>query len=288
MTARGRNVLWFILLLALFILGAERMAASLGFDIETPKTIQTKGRSDPPSSPPVINQEALRQAARLVPIYPAGSLVVEAPPEPPSQTKESQKARLPEPVETPAPSPLTANVGAERASTPTMSLKGELPALEVDYQDIGFNRYLDVSERIGRFFVLVEGEDGRTMRGPEVSLIRGVVSQATATDLAPLAMHRPNLVSGDPTIRQRLSAIQLPPGTRTDSLILYLTKPFDSVLWGAIADTVAKHGLQLADVDRISGRYVLDRRGVSLRLETAILRKNGRALELSRLVKVTL
>lgn len=288
MTARGRNVLWLILLLALFILGAERIAASLGFDIEPAKTIQTKGRSDPPSSPPIINQEALRQAARLVPLYPAGSLSVEVPPESPSSVEKNEKRVPAQPAKATTPTPPPSAAKLPNLAPPTVSLNGELPALEVDYREIGFNRYLDVSERIGRFFVLVEGENGRTMRGPEVSLIRGVVSQTTAAELATLATHRPNLVSGDPMIRQRLSTIQLPPGTRTDSLILYLTKPFDSVLWGAIADTVAKQGLELADVDRISGRYVLDRRGVSLRLESAILRKNGRALELGRLVKVTL
>jgi hypothetical protein len=164
-------------------------------------------------------------------------------------------------------------------------LTGNRPALEVAYDEIGFTRYLDVIERVGRLFVLVETENGARL-GPEISLKRLSVYPRGA-DMTVLAVKRPHLVS-DERIRDRLAMIKIPHEAFNDSVVLILTKPFDDLLWDTIKDAIGKHGLKLHQVSQIIGDYAEGRNGVFLKLNSVVVKGTGKLVRLNRKLRVSL
>ena len=127
------------------------------------------------------------------------------------------------------------------------------PTLVVDYKRIGFRRYLDVIESVGRFFTMKETENGSRL-GSEISLKLGrVISRVT--DLSVLAIKRPHLVS-DKKIQDRLALIDLPDGTLNDRVVLALVKSFDAALWNTILRTLQLSNLHITQISQINGTYI--------------------------------
>ena len=134
--------------------------------------------------------------------------------------------------------------------------------------------------------LLAPTPDGLTL-GPQVSLKEKVIFPDGKSDKDGLALDRPHLVS-DPRIQGRLAEVNLPEGASNASVVLLLTKPFDSVLWDVISETVSKRGLVLSAIARIKGAYVEGRTGVFLRLDQAVLKSGQAEIALNRRVRVTL
>jgi hypothetical protein len=209
-----------------------------------------------------------------VPLYPAGDIYVEKP-EPKPKTKAKAKAK----EELQSKQPPT-------NSPPKPAFDGDRPVLEVGYDSIGFERYLEVIERVGRFFVLIDGANGVEL-GPKISLRDGTLNRLEYADPDLLASKRPHLVS-DPRIQERLAAIGVPSDAYDDSVVLMLTRPFDSLLWDVIGETLSKRGLTLDDVTEIAGAYVERGGGVFLRLDAAIAKVDQRRVPLGRRLRISL
>ncbi len=274
--SRRWRFFWLVLLAILMVGGVERLSSRTLIPDE-----QASDEPPPPSTesnPVQNNTHASRKTARLVPLYPAGSLYVEEP--------EPEPAK-PEPTRVePASPPARAPDGTLTSPVPPFRLEGKRPALEVDYETIGFERYLDVIERVGRLFVLLKGKNGVGL-GPEVSLRQGIVLQTGSHDMDVLATNRPHLVS-DPRIRESLAAIGLPAGAHEDRLVLMLTRPFDSLLWDTVWQSLYKQGLAIENIAQIRGAYVEGRNGVFLRLDSAVAKEGNQEYPLGRRLRVSL
>ncbi len=276
--SRRWRFFWLVLLATLMVGGVERLSSRTQIPDE-----QASDESAPPpteSNPVRNNTHTSRKTARLVPLYPAGSLYV-AEPEPEPEKPEPEPVHA-EPASPPAKAPdttLTSQISS-------LFLEGKRPALEVDYETIGFERYLDVIERVGRFFVLLKGKNGVGL-GPEVSLREGIVLRTSSHDMDVLATNRPHLVS-DPRIRESLAAIGLPADAHEDRLVLMLTKPFDSLLWDTVWESLYKQGLAMEDIAQIKGAYVGGRNGVFLRLDSAVAKEGNLEYPLGRRLRVSL
>ncbi len=217
---------------------------------------------------------------RLVPLYAAGDLLValdESKAKAPEKTRSAEPKEIQDPPERPT---------VQNQPVAIVASAAEWPSLEVAYDRIGFERYLEVVERVGRFFTLVR-RDGSMGLGPHVSLRWGYVDGALDADLRGLAERRPHLVR-DPKIRNRLASLRLPPDADRESLVLVFTEPFDSLLWNAIGDAVHRHGIALKDVGHVKGTYVEAPNGVFLDLESAFVREGGAEFRLDRRMRVSL
>ena len=268
MTARWRNVCFFVLAIA-FVIWIDRfsiLARTKYTQYLEPRTQSQAARARRPAL--AISSRA---SARLVPLYPSGDVLVS---KPKKQPKSKTASRRPQSAKTSRASP-----------PPTPKKEGNRPVLEVGYEQIGFANYLEIIERVGRFFVLLNTEKGSRL-GPEISLDRSILS-THGSDLQTLAVNRPHLVS-DPKVQERLASIKLPPEAIEDRVVLVLNKPFDAMLWDAIAETLSKRGISLEDVRLVSGAYVNGKNGVFLRLDKALTKDGRRKIPLKRKIRVTL
>lgn len=261
-----------IMLLALMLVGVSERLASRTI-IPDQQTTQSSAAATSGKKAATKPRPARKSGARVVSLYPSGSLFVSRPK---PAAKRKQKAK-----------PAGKRAKLKNTSLPSPSMKGNRPVLEVAYEGIGFNRYLDIIERVGSFFVLLRSGAGPEL-GPELSLQKRTISAADGHDMGLLAANRPHLVS-DPRIKGRLKMIKLPANAYQDRVVLMLNKPFDSLLWETIRKTVAGHGLALKDIARVSGDYVEGGKGgVFLRLDTAVTRIGGKRIRLGRRLRVTL
>ena len=162
---------------------------------------------------------------------------------------------------------------------------GDRPILEVSYSDIGFDRYLNVIERIGRLFILINSSTGPTL-GPEISLRHSRV-YGDRSDFSDLATKRPHQVS-DAKILERLQNIDLPPDAVTGSVVLVMNQPFDNLLWDTIDDTLANRGLKIEQIGKITGNYTEETGRVSLDLEIAVLKGSKKVMYLDQTLMVAL
>ena len=208
---------------------------------------------------------------RLVPLFPAGSFEA-----------DSSEARSKAPGEN-SPSASKARSGKTRHA---VRGKGQRPVLEVSYDGIGFERYLDVISWVGRFFVLLRARSGVAL-GPEVSFQHGILVPRSDRDVEVLAIGRPHLVS-DAKIRARLATMRLPKKALDDRVVLVLTKPFDAELWEVIRKSAAKRGLALDEIALIKGAYVKARGGIFLRLDKAVTRTGKHEVALNRRLRISL
>ena len=216
-------------------------------------------------------KKASQVVNRLVRLYPAGSLFTD-----PSEDRAKASGRN-------SPSAGKAHSGKKHHAARG---KGRRPVLEVSYDDIGFERYLDVIGWVGRFFILLRDRNGVAL-GPEISFQHGVLVPRNEGDIEVLAIRRPHLVS-DARIKARLATMRLPEKALDDRVVLVLTKPFDAELWEAIRKSVAKRGLALDEIALIRGSYVEARDGIFLRLDKAIIRTGKREVVLNRRLRISL
>lgn len=270
MSPRWRSF-WFLILAIGFVFLIDRISTQARVDHKQATNKETAQRAVEKRTA----QAKAKGPARpmLVPLYPRGDLLV------PQTAKADPKAQRPKKV--------AATVDKKQAPLipPSLDQDGNRPILEVGYDQIGFTRYLDVIEHVGRFFVLLESEEGSRL-GPEVSLSGGFL-YADQTDLSRLAINRPHLVT-DPKVQDRLSSIDLPTEAFDDRVVLVLTKPFDSLLWDSISESLTEQGFSLDQVGLVTGAYVTGKNGVFLALDRAVIKDDGHRVSLNKRVRVSL
>ncbi len=234
----------------------------------------------------ILDRRKTEKAARLVPVYPVGSLPVlrkEARPPVEEEQEPANAKPIPEKVRVSEQSP---QPSAKKTSLPALKLNGERPVLDVSYEAIGFDRYLEIIEKVGRFFLLID-KGGNIAVGPEISLLRGAVMPGVRGDMSSLAAKRPHLVR-DSQVTQRLGIMGLPQDAIEDRVILLLNKPFDRLLWNAVRSGLSSKGLALKDIARIEGAYEEIDDNVFLKLEVAVARDSRREVPLEKRIKVSL
>ena len=233
----------------------------------------------------------------VVRLYPSGSISVVKPVPEKKSKKPEKKIAKPLPPATlskvrPTEKPVTKAVAQDlhqekRAAIPASNnFTGDRPVLEVGYDQIGFDRYIQVMERVGRLYVLVEGAQGVAL-GPEVSLARQELLGDRGLDKARYAVERPHLIS-DRFIVDRLTRLQLPPAALKDRVVLVFNTPFDDLLWSVIDRTLADQNMRLEDIARVSADYVPEGGGIFLKFSHAIAKKNLKHLLLEKTMRVTL
>jgi len=289
-------------LLTLLLFGVSQWLES---DIQKPhEQSQLKQESDTGQK-----KKAMRQASssrpnpetapitHVVRLYPSGSIPVERPIPEKKSGKPEQKIARPIPTATlskvrPTEKPVTKVVAQDlnqekRTAIPASdNFTGDRPVLEVGYDQIGFDRYIQVMERVGRLYVLVEGVQGVAL-GPEVSLARQELLGDRGLDKTRYAVERPHLIS-DRFIVDRLTRLQLPPAALKDRVVLVFNTPFDDLLWNVIDRTLADQNMRLEDIARVSADYVPEDGGIFLKFYYAVTKKNPKHLLLERTMRVTL
>lgn len=268
MTIRWRPLGFTII--ALILVGAVERLSS-----RTTDSHEQVGREDASvkdKAKPENAMTAKRSAALIVPLYAVGDILVAA----------REKPRNPKKIRTTKPSLRTDRDGPAAMPTPG---SGDRPVLEVDYKEIGFERYLDVIERVGRFFIVLK--HGETISlGSQILLREGLI-YAGGADMDLLAAQRPHLVS-DALIASRLASIGLPENAMPDSVVLIFTRPFDSLLWDTITESLSERGVTLDRIERITGAYENRGGGVFLRLDRAVVKDGKKKLLLDMRLRVSL
>ncbi len=211
------------------------------------------------------------QTSHVINVYDFGVVKIEAPevateplvePEPPVVVHETPPPPLPV-----RPEPVV----------------GAWPALEADYDGIGFDRYLSTVEKVGQFSMLVR-QEGQLRLGPELSLDQRIIFHASSSDMG-LALERPHLVTG-PEVQNRLQSMALPSDAIVDSVVLAFEQSFDQRLWARIAQGLADFGLGVTDVNRIRGAYVERDGGIILTLIDAVARSDGRVIMINDEIEI--
>ena len=192
---------------------------------------------------------------------------------------KSVPRRRPAPMKTPVIIPET-----------TASLEGSeeavRPVLVASYDQIGFSRYLEVVESVGRFFVLLKRE-GSAKIGPPVSLARRTTLPRDQNPTAGLAIERPHLVR-DRDVRRRLQEMHLPTNAYSDRIALLFRVRFDRTLWFAVGNALHKKKLALRQVEEVKGHYILRSGSIYLEFDSALLKEDGGYVLLSDVVRVAL
>lgn len=276
MSPRWRSF-WFFVLAIGFVILIDRISIHAKMPKTQPSAAQAAKKAE--KKPPPSSTSAPTIRTQLVPLYPKGDLFVR------KIKKEKAKKKVKPKPKAKRPRKVAAAKKRKPSSLPTPNRDGDRPILEVGYDEIGFVRYLNVIERVGRFFVLLKTEKGPRL-GPEVNFNDGALS-THKNGLSMLAADRPHLVS-DPMIQERLAAIELPLGALDDSVVLMLNKPFDALLWDTISETLSRRGFSLNQVRLISGAYVIGKDGIFLRLDKATTKDGKRRIPLKRRLRVSL
>ena len=148
--SRRWRFLFLVPLALMLVIGVERLASHSRepADQAEASSIQSQATQRPSPTKPSL----VRRIARLVPLYSAGSLYVKKPrPQKPTKRAHQKKRSRP-----PAKQPKL----TKAAPRPSPPLEGEHPVLEVGYEEIGFERYLNIIERVGQFFVMTQTKLG--------------------------------------------------------------------------------------------------------------------------------
>lgn len=218
-------------------------------------------------------------AARILPTFRVGDLPIMQAKANPVQPPMEQVKPAEEPART-ADAP--ARPRKEGASSDP--LEGARPSLEIAYDGIGLDRFLSISETVGRFFTLRHDGSGIAL-GPAVSFRTGRSSHVTTDAKALLARRQSYLVS-DAAFTDRLGGLALPPNTVRDRLLLLWDERFDAKVWRAVNGALASRNLVIDDVSAVRGGYVgLPGRTV-IELRAALIRSGG-AFALTGMVEVT-
>lgn len=275
MTRRWR-LFWLVPFILLLVSGVERLS------MQTPELGQQAADAASLShtaDSAVPNRASNNQTSvRLVRLYPVGDLFVGQFGPEPAEAENSERKEMISATGQPNP--------AKPISLPSPELDGERPVLEVDYQEIGFDSYLNAIQQVGRFFILIETQEGAGL-GPVVTVRENITVWTNSQDMDVLASTRPHLVD-DPGIQERLAAIELPANAYEDRLVLMLTRSFDSLLWNRIRASLSDTGLALSEVALVRGVYQEEPNGVFLLLGMAVARTDGREYSLHGKLRVSL
>jgi hypothetical protein len=260
----------FVVLGALLVFGLERLTIQDPISEDQVQPEQNVSATEE-TSPHEPEMEASLQA-RVIPVYDRGTLYT---PEQSQQIDVVESEPEPAPRKPPQPPP-----------TPTsFTFKdGERPFIEMDYDAIGFNEYLDAVGKIGRFFVLVKTTNGRAL-GPEILLRDRMGFKVNGSNAKDFSAVRAHLVS-DPRIRQRLIEIELPKNVLRDRVVLIFSKSFDALLWNEIGQSIARRGLDLSAILTVRGSYHKDSSGIFLKLMSAITKNGNHTIPLGKILRI--
>ena len=297
---KGRYI-FLLTVLTVFLFGASKWISSDKIDphkqtekasLNTPKKQGNQAK---------INRKrehsSKSQEVRVVTLYPAGSISVRKPPpkeKPPIRKVKAQKKGVEAPKKKPKPLKVQVKAApAENKPPPeddvphvSRSYIGERPKLEVGYDYIGFNRYIDVMEKVGRLFVLIEDGD-KVKLGPEVSLIRKTILGDRGIEKEQYAVDRPHLIS-DPFIGQLLTELDLPETAMKDRVVLLFNSPFDDLLWDVIASVAAAKNITLGSIMQVSGDYIEKGDSIILKLTHAVIKDTLKEMPFNRSIRVSL
>ena len=237
------------------------------------------------------------QEVRVVTLYPAGSISVRKPPPKeklPVRKVKAQRKRVEAPKKKTKPLKVLAKTTPTNTKPPqekdiphvSRTYTGERPKLEVGYDYIGFDRYIDVMERVGRLFVLIEDGD-KVKLGPEVSLIRRTILGDRGIEKEQYAVDRPHLIS-DPFIGELLTELDLPETALKDRVVLLFESPFDDLLWDVIASVAAAKNIALGSIMQVSGDYIEQGDGIFLKLTHAVIKDTLKEMPFNRSIRVSL
>jgi hypothetical protein len=227
---------------------------------------------DLPTRPAVKKKILKRRSVPKAKRVPVKRVVRWKAPPPPSKKLKQTKV-----VTSASPAPTMDQAGSEGAVR---------PVLVASYDGIGFARYLEVVESVGRFFVLLRLEGG-TKIGPPVSLARRLTIPYRQSPTVGLATERPHLVS-DRDVRRRLREMRLPRHAFEDRVALLFKDGFDRTLWAAVGDALRRRKLTLGQVEEVKGHYVLRSGVIHLEFDNAQLKDGGGYVPLSEAIRVKL
>ena len=151
------------------------------------------------------------------------------------------------------------------------------PQLEIDYSEIGLERYLIKVEEIGKIYLVhMSGERGeRRSIGRQVSFARRKLGDGTYGSTwrkMKLAIDRPYSIT-DKELSMHIGRFELPINVMDGQLILFLTKPFDEKLWRALERQLQKQGFTLSDIAIVKGEYRSESQHVWIEITEAITKK---------------
>ena len=241
---------------------------------------------------PIATAPSSKSAKRLltgpvteIPLYEGGDL----PARPAAKKKAVKPMARRKPIPPPRERPVQTKVSAKNPASSMGHAGSEgavRPVLVASYDGIGFARYLEIVESVGRFFVLLRLEGG-TKIGPPVSLARRQTIPYRQSPTTGLATERPHLVS-DRDVRRRLREMRLPRHAFEDRVALLFKDGFDRMLWAAVGDALHRRKLTLGQVEEVKGHYVLRSGAIHLEFDNAKLKEGGGYVFLSEAIRVKL
>jgi len=216
------------------------------------------------SQPPPTPQEETIEFLDVLDLPDEGDInvVVEVP-------KETIKKPLEEPEETRTPIEDT----PPQVSPPPVSepvTKETFPTFKLDYSEIGLAAYLQMAEKIGKLYVILE-EEGRFGLGPAISFKNNKLEEFAFGEpyrKRHLADSRPYWVT-DPELHRHLASFNLPLNHLASQLVLFLRKSFDEELWRTLEAELSERDYKLSDIASVKGQYEREAQNIFIFLETA-------------------
>ena len=234
-------------------------------------------------------RHAVIKFPNVVPLSKLGDFnVKKAAPKKPKQKKAVEpkkkmaKRAPPKPKPTPKPLPVVQRkpsvapqpaVVSEKAKT-----KNTRPQFLVGYTNIGLELYLQVVENIGTLHLIIEDGESRRL-GQRISFVKGKI-EPIEPDPESLAVERPNLIddNGLPYLMRRFP---LPLNALTNSVVLYLNKPFDQRIWNVVTDELKSKNYKLSDIATVKGDYLKEDQNIFIFLNYATT-KTGQKIPINQ------
>ncbi len=214
----------------------------------------------------------------IIPLYKSGDLITHNRPEKKTFKKINSASKTVKSK--------TKNFSKDNSTTKKRdNLTGDRPVLDVSYSDIGFQRYVELIEKKGRLFLLLDNA-GKLELGPAITLNESKILKHS-NDMSRLAVSRPHMIS-DNMIKENIANIDIPKTALAESVVLIFHKPFDSVLWDTIEDTLDKVKVSMSEVSQVTGEYMYKNKRIMLVFKNAILKKNGQIIPLKSSMTVSL
>lgn len=217
-------------------------------------------------------------AASIIPLYKSGNLITHSRPQKKTLTKKTNAKKAKK-------SKLENSPIGNRTTKKSENLPGNRPVLDVSYSNIGFQRYVELIERKGKLFLLIN-KDGKLTIGPAITLNENKILRLN-NDTSRLAVSRPHMIS-DNMIKEKLANIDIPENALSESVVLIFHKPFDAVLWDTIEDALDRVKISMEEVSQVSGEYVYEKNRIMLKLRNAKLKTNGNLIPLKTAMMVSI
>lgn len=148
--------------------------------------------------------------------------------------------------------------------------KETFPAFKLDYSKIGLATYLQMAEKIGKLYVILQ-EGGKYGLGPAISFKDNKLEEfafGKPYRKRHLAHEIPYWVD-DPELHRHLGIFNLPLNHVDSQLVLFLKKSFDEELWRVLEKVLSEKDYKLSDIASVKGQYVREAQNILIFLETA-------------------